>query len=81
MANGKFDFKLLTSFATRSSLISSLKSLNVVKHSHAPRLKEYTGIENVHSHKDCDIITAALCEIKLKSVVVAWSQCIEGTGE
>ena len=28
-ANGKFEFRLLTGFATRSSLISSLKSLNL----------------------------------------------------
>ena len=50
-----------------------------MKHGHAPRFTEKTAIENIN--KDCDIKEAGLCEIRVKSVVVAWSQCIERTGK
>lgn len=81
MAYGKFDFRLLTDFATRSFLISSMKSFNLsLKHGHAPRFMQI-AIENINSHKDCTIIAAGVCEIRVKSDVVAWSQCIQGTGE
>ena len=52
-----------------------------MKHGHAPRFTKKTGIGNIHSQKNCDIIEAGLCEIRMKSVVVAWSQCIQWTGE
>ena len=52
-----------------------------MKHGHAPRFTEKAAIEYINSHKDCDIIEAGLCEIRVKSIVVAWSQCIERTGK
>ena len=48
---------------------------------HAPRFTEKTGIGNIHSQKKCDIIEAGVYEIRMKSVVAAWSQCFQGTGE
>ena len=52
-----------------------------MKHGHAPRFTEKAAIENINSHKDCDIMEAGMCEIRVESVVVAWSQCIERTGK
>lgn len=82
MAFGKFDFRLLTVFATRSSLISSMKSLKLSLSTamHQDSRKK-TAIENISSHKACDIIKAGLSEIRVKSVAVGWSQCIETTGK
>ena len=36
--------------------------------------RKKTAIENIYSHKHCDIIAAGLCEIREKFVVVGWSQ-------
>ena len=52
-----------------------------MKDGHAPRFTEKTAIKYINGQEDCDIIEAGLCEIRVKSIVVAWSQCIERTGK